>query len=170
MLCNRVMHSASISHHSTLACMADTSHTCHTADIGSHEPPLSAFTTWRRHSTCVGGRRTFELSATSEARDHDDRYDAAAAVSSCALRCSHSPLFCPLRNTTTCQAVVIIMLSLGVVVIAMSSSSALHAGKNIRGGPLEGATVGSGWGTNIHWTAETRKGEAAMLSKAYRCE
>jgi hypothetical protein len=61
------------------------------------------------------------------------------------------------------------MLSLGVVMIAMSSSSALHAEKNVRGGPLE-ATVGSGWGTNIHWTAETRKGEAAMLSKAYRCE
>eukprot|EP00038_Savillea_parva_P000751 m.98442 g.98442 ORF g.98442 m.98442 type:complete len:613 (-) comp10258_c0_seq1:3042-4880(-) len=31
-----------------------------------------------------------------------------------------------------------------------------------------GDTVGAGWGTNIHWTSETRPGETAMLAKAFR--
>ena len=34
--------------------------------------------------------------------------------------------------------------------------------------PAPPPRVGDGWGTNIHWTAETAEGEAAMMARAFR--
>lgn len=70
--------------------------------------------------------------------------------------------------------------TIALSVICMTSSVMLHqttaASTKAHGtvaaavpGLPSGATVGSGWGTNIHWTLETRPGEAAMLAKAYKC-
>ena len=53
-------------------------------------------------------------------------------------------------------------------VVVIAALAALAQAAAPAQAPAPPPRVGDGWGTNIHWTAETAEGEAAMMARAFR--